>query len=388
MSESLNFAPRRIFEEHHEEFRGLVRTFIEREVRPHADRWAEQKVVDRELFTAAGSQGMLMFPAGEEFGGSDMDDFRFNMILDEEFARANLMGCGLGISLQNDVLGPYFLDLTNDEQKRRWLPGLVNGELVSAIAMTEPGTGSDLAGIRTTARFDGADYVLNGAKTFITNGQNADLVVVAARTSEHPHKGLSLLVVERGMPGFERGRNLDKLGLHAQDTSELSFTDVRVPVANLLGEEGSGFLSLVRNLPKERMSLAATAVGACEGMLERTLAYVKERTAFGQPIGSFQNSRFVLAELATEVEVARTFVDTCVEDLVAGRLTAPRAAKAKWWTTELQNLVAAQCLQLHGGYGFMTEYDISRSYADARVQTIFGGTTEIMKEIIGRDLGL
>ncbi|RNL62783.1 acyl-CoA dehydrogenase [Nocardioides marmoriginsengisoli] len=388
MSSSLKFSPRTIFDEDHDRFREMVRTFIEREAAPHFERWEDAKIVDRSFYEAAGEQGLLLFAAPAELGGPDVDDFRFNAILDEEFGRAGMSSAGLGLALQNDVLGPYFLELTNDEQRRRWVPGLVAGTSIAAIAMTEPGTGSDLSGIRTRATLDGDHYVLNGAKTFISSGQNADLVVVAARTSDHPHRGLTLLVVEAGMEGFERGRNLDKLGLRGQDTSELSFTDVRVPVSNRLGDEGAGFLSLVRNLPQERMSLAVTAVACSVGMLEWTLDYVNERQAFGQSIGSFQNTRFTLSELATEVEIAQTFVDSCLSELVAKTLTPVKAAKAKWWTTELQNRVAAQCLQLHGGYGFMMEYPIARAYADARIQTIYGGTTEIMKEIIGRDLGL
>ena len=262
------------------------------------------------------------------------------------------------------------------------------GEKVTAIAMTEPGTGSDLSGIRTRAVRDGDHYVVNGAKTFISNGQNADLVATAVRTSDHPHRGISLLVIERGMGGFERGRNLEKIGLHAQDTSELSFTDVRVPVDNLLGEEGSGFLGLMRNLPQERLAIALGATAAAEGTFQRTLEYVKERTAFGTPIGSFQNSRFVMAETATELAVTRSFVDDCVRKHLDGELSAEEAAMAKWWATELQNRIVGRCLQLHGGYGYMREYRVARDYEDARISTIYGGTTEIMKEIIGRGLGL
>ncbi|QNG35633.1 acyl-CoA dehydrogenase [Geodermatophilaceae bacterium NBWT11] len=380
--------PRTVFDADHELFRETVRAFITEEVAPHHERWEAAGIVDRSFFARAGERGLLMSATPEEFGGAGVEDWRFAAVVDEEFARAGYASAGLGLALQNDVVGPYLLDLTDDAQKRRWLPGLTSGELIGAIAMTEPGTGSDLAGISTRAVRDGEDYVVDGSKTFISNGQNADLVVVATRTSEDRHRGLTLLVVERDTPGFERGRNLDKLGLHAQDTSELHFTDVRVPVANRLGEEGQGFYQLVGNLPQERLSLAVTAVAASEGVLARTLAYVTDRRAFGTAIGSFQHSRFLLAELFTEVDVARVFVDRCIELHVAGRLTAVQAAEAKWWTSELQVKVADRCLQLHGGYGYMREYPVARAFVDARIQTIYGGTTEIMKEIVGRDLGL
>lgn len=293
-----------------------------------------------------------------------------------------------GIALSNDITIPYFTDLTTDEQKRRWLPGIAAGELITAIAMTEPGTGSDLAGIRTSAVRDGDDYVVNGSKIFISNGQNADLVAVAVRTSPDTHRGLSLLVIERGMPGFSRGRNLDKVGLHSQDTSELIFEDVRVPAANLLGDEGAGFLGLMRNLPQERLSIAAAAVAASEGVLERTLAYVTDRTAFGKPIGSFQNTRFELADMVTATAVSRAYIDAAIRQHVAGTLSATDAAAAKFWTTEQYVGIVNRCLQLHGGYGYMKEYRIAQDYLDARITTIYGGTTEIMKEIVGRDLGL
>jgi alkylation response protein AidB-like acyl-CoA dehydrogenase len=381
--------PRVVYDDVHESFRETVQAFIAAEVVPNNDKWEANKIADRTLFTRAGEAGMLLFPTPEQYGGSGVDDFRFNAVMLEEFGRAGLASAGLGLALQNDVVGPYFLELTNDEQKARWLPGLCRGDLVGAIAMTEPGTGSDLAGIATTARLDGDAYVLNGAKTFISNGQNADVVVVAARTSEDKHRGLTLLVVERDMRGFSRGRNLDKLGLHGQDTSELFFDDVRVPVANRLGDEdGLGFFQLMRNLPQERLSLACTAVAASEGILRDTLEYVTNRKAFGTPIGSFQNSRFLLAELQTQVDIARVFVDRCVQLHSEKALTPVQAAEAKWWTTELQVRVADRCLQLHGGYGYMREYPVARAFADARIQTIYGGTTEIMKEIIGRDLGL
>jgi len=298
-------------------------------------------------------------------------------------------GAGLGLTLHNDICLPYFLTYGTDEQKERWLPGICSGELITAIAMTEPGIGSDLASMTTTAQRDGEHYVVNGSKTFITNGINADLVITAVKTDpSQRHKGMSLLVLERGMAGFERGRNLEKIGQHAQDTAELFFTDVQVPAVNLLGEEGQGIVHLVHNLPQERLSIAMSGVAAARAALCWTLEYVKERQAFGQPIGSFQNSRFVLAEIATEVQIAETFVDRCILALNAGELTAEEAAMAKWWCTELQKRVVDRCLQLFGGYGYMLEYPIARAYVDARITTIYGGTTEIMKEIVGRSLGL
>jgi alkylation response protein AidB-like acyl-CoA dehydrogenase len=283
---------------------------------------------------------------------------------------------------------PYLTDLTTAEQQQRWLPGVVTGETVIGIAMTEPGAGSDLAGIRTTAVRDGDHYVVNGAKTFISNGQTGDLFIIAVRTAPDRHKGLSLLVVDPNTPGFSRGRNLEKIGLHAQDTSELSFTDMRVPVDNLLEEEGRGFYQLVNNLPQERLSLAVGAVAAAEGVLAETLEYVRQRNAFGSPISGLQNTQFVLAELATEIDLARTYLDDCIAEHLTRELTAARAARLKWWTTELQVRTADRCLQLHGGYGYMREYPVSRAFVDARIQTIYGGTTEIMKTIIAKDLGI
>jgi long-chain-acyl-CoA dehydrogenase len=379
---------RPVYNHEHEQFRSTVARFITSEVAPHYARWEADKCVDRAMFAAAGAHGMLLFATPERFGGAGVDDFRFNAILNEEFARSGYTSAGMGLVLQNDVVAAYLTDLTSEEQKARWLPGLTSGELIGAIAMTEPGAGSDLSGIRTRAVRDGDHYVIDGAKTFISNGQNCDLVVVAARTGQDRHRGLSLFVVEADTPGFEKGRNLDKLGLHGQDTSELRFAGVRVPAANLLGNEGDGFYQLMRNLPRERLSLAVTAVAAAEGVLATTLEYVKQRSAFGKPIGTFQHNRFLLAELSTEVEIARVFVDHCVELHARNELSATSAAKAKWWTTELQVRVADRCLQLHGGYGYMREYSVCRAFADARIQTIYGGTTEIMKEIIGKDLGL
>ena len=378
---------REIFEEEHDLFRESVAAFLAREVVPHHDQWERDGIVPREVWTAAGKVGLLGLGVPEEYGGSGVKDYRFNAVVSEEICRAH--ASGLGFTLQNDVMAPYMVELTTDEQKRRWLPGFSSGELITAIAMTEPGAGSDLQGVRTTAVRDGGDYVLNGQKTFITNGINADLVVVVARTDpDAGAHGISLLAVERGMPGFERGRNLDKIGLKAQDTAELSFTDVRVPAANLLGEEGQGFVHLMERLPQERLSIAVAATAGAEQMLAATIAYCKERTAFGRPISRFQNTRFLLAELVTEVDLARTYVDRAITLLNRGELTVEDAAKAKWWCSELANKVMDRCLQLHGGYGYMMEYPVAKAWQDARIQTIFGGTTEIMKEIVGRSLGL
>jgi alkylation response protein AidB-like acyl-CoA dehydrogenase len=380
---------RTIFDESHELFRSSVRQFVEKEIVPNVDRWEREGLVDRDLFAKAGANGFLGMEVPEELGGGGVKDFRYNVVIGEEVQRAGCGGAGLGLTLHNDICLPYFLHLTDDEQRGRWLPGICSGELITAVAMTEPGIGSDLASMGTTAIRDGDDYVVNGSKTFITNGINADLVITAVKTDpSQRHKGMSLLILERGMDGFERGRNLEKVGLHSQDTAELFFTDVRVPVANRLGEEGEGFLQLVSNLPQERLSIAVAGVAAARAAFDWTLAYCKERQAFGQPIGSFQNSRFRLAEMQTEVEVAQAFVDRCVEALDAGELTAEEAAMAKWWCTELQGRVIDTGVQLHGGYGYMTEYPIARAYADARITRIYGGTTEIMKEIIGRSLGL
>ena len=378
---------RALMEPEHELFRSSYRSFLEKRVVPNHAQWEKDGIVPRELWVEAGRNGFLGLGIPEEYGGSGTDDFRYNAVAAEELARVG--ASGVGFPLQTDVVAPYLLRLCTEEQKRRWLPGFCSGELITAIAMTEPGTGSDLQGIRTTALRDGDDYVVNGQKTFITNGINADLVIVVARTDAGAGaQGFSLVCVERGMEGFERGRNLDKVGMHAQDTSELFFSNVRVPAANRLGDEGTGFISLMHNLPQERLTIAVGAVAGCEAVLEHTIAYCRERTAFGRPIGSFQNSRFRIAEMATETQVARVFVDRCITEHNAGELSVADAAMAKWWTTELLKRVVDGCVQLHGGYGYMLEYPIARAYVDARVQTIFGGTTEIMKEIVGRSLGL
>ncbi|OBF24432.1 acyl-CoA dehydrogenase [Mycobacterium kubicae] len=372
----------------HRQFRELVREFVQQTVVPAHEQWERDGQWDRSLFIEAGKLGLLGFSVPEQFGGPGVNDFRYNAIVIDELQRGGAASEAIAFTLQNDVVLPYLTDLTTPEQQQRWLPGVVTGETVLGIGMTEPGAGSDLAGIRTTAVRDGDHYVVNGAKTFISNGQSGDLFVIAARTSPDRHKGLTLLVVEGDTPGFERGRNLEKIGLHAQDTSELSFTDMRVPAANLLGSEGDGFYQLVRNLPQERLALGVGAVAAAESILAETLDYVRDRKAFGSPIASFQNSQFVLAELATEIDVARTYLDDCLAQHLAGELTAARAARLKWWTTDLQVRTADRCLQLHGGYGYMREYRVSRAFVDARIQTIYGGTNEIMKTIIAKELGI
>ena len=378
---------RTLFDEEHELFRTSFRQFLDKEVVPRNDAFERAGIMDRDVFAKAGAAGFLGMDVPEQYGGGGVADFRYNLVIGEEIQRAGVNAAGLGITLHNDICLPYFLRQCSEEQKRRWLPGICSGDLVTAVAMTEPGIGSDLASMTTTATRDGEHYVVNGSKTFITNGINADLVVTAVKTDpSQRHKGISLLVIERGMDGFERGRNLDKIGLHAQDTAELFFNDVPVPVGNVLGQEGEGFRYLVTNLPQERLSIGATGVAAARAAFEWTLAYVKERQAFGQPIGAFQNTRFKVAEMATEIEVAQAYVDRCVLGLNAGELTAEEAAMAKWWSTELQGRILDTCVQLHGGYGFMAEYPVARAYADARVTRIYGGTTEIMKEIIGRSL--
>ena len=378
---------RSIFEDEHDLFRDAVRSFLARHAVPNYERWESEGIVDRELFAQAGAAGFLGMALPEEYGGGGIEDFRFNAIIDEEIQHMDVGAAGLGLSLHADICVPYFTSLANDEQKARWMPGIASGELICAIAMTEPGTGSDLAGIRTTALRDGDSYVVNGAKTFITNGINSDLVIAAVKTDpSERHRGLSLLVIERGMEGFERGRNLAKLGNHSQDTAELFFSDVRVPAENLLGAEGQGFAYLSENLPQERLSIAITGVAAARRALELTVEYVKGREAFGATISSLQNTQFRLAELATEVEVGTAFIDRAIIALNDHELTAEEAAMAKYWGTELQGRATDLGVQLHGGYGYMTEYPIARAYADARVTRIYGGSNEIMRQIIGRKL--
>jgi alkylation response protein AidB-like acyl-CoA dehydrogenase len=380
---------RELFDEEHEQLRASFRAWLAAEVVPRLEDWDRAGIVPRDVFTSAGEHGFLGFDIPEEYGGGGVRDFRNNLVILEEVQAAGTGGAGLGLTLHNDICLPYFIRYCTDEQQARWLPGIASGELITAIAMTEPGIGSDLASMSTTAIRDGDRYVVNGSKTFITNGINADLVITAVKTDPtQRHAGMSLLVLERGMDGFERGRNLDKIGLHAQDTAELYFENVRVPKANLLGEEGEGFVYLMQNLPRERVAIGVTALAGAEKAFEETLEYCRNREAFGRPIGRFQHNRFTLAEMKTELSVARAFTDRCVTEHVAERLSTEEASMLKWWNTELCNRVVDRCLQLHGGYGYMTEYPIAKAYLDSRIQTIFGGTTEIMKEIIGRSLGL
>ncbi|MFF1482616.1 acyl-CoA dehydrogenase family protein [Streptomyces sp. NPDC058301] len=376
---------RQIFTAEHDAFRETVRTFLAKEVLPHYEQWEKDGIVSREAWLAAGRQGLLGLAVDEEYGGGGNADFRYSAVLAEEFTRAGAAGLALG--LHNDIIGPYLTGLATEEQKRRWLPGFCDGSLITAIAMTEPGAGSDLQGIATHAEDKGDHWLLNGSKTFISNGILADLVIVVARTTpEGGAHGLSLLVVERGMDGFERGRNLDKIGQKSQDTAELFFHDVRVPKENLLGELNGAFIHLMTNLAQERMAIAVAGIAAAEHLLEITTRYVKEREAFGRPLATKQHIRFEIAELATECAVTRAFLDRCIVDHSNGELDAVHASMAKWWASELQKRAADRCLQLHGGYGYMTEYRVARAFTDGRIQTIYGGTTEIMKEIIGRSL--
>ncbi|MGW2520636.1 acyl-CoA dehydrogenase family protein [Streptomyces sp. NPDC001617] len=380
---------RDIYTADHEEFRKLVREFVAKEVVPNYADWEKAGRLPRELFPQLGSLGLLGMAVPEEYGGSGLDDYRYNVVLQEEAARA-LVTLGT-VRTQLDVVLPYFLSYADQGQRQRWFPGLAAGELLTAIAMTEPGTGSDLAGIRTTAVRDGDTYVLNGAKTFITGGLLADLVIVVARTSTDPadrRAGLTLLVVEDGMPGYSRGRVLDKMGIKVQDTVELAFDEVRVPVANRLGEEGAAFGYLGHNLPQERMTVAVGSVAQARAALETTIAYVKEREVFGKTVASFQNTKFELAAVAAEIEAAQTMLDRAVLDLVDGELSGADAAKVKLFCTEMQARAVDRCLQLFGGYGYMAEYPIARLYADARITRIYAGTSEVMKVIIAKSLGL
>ncbi|WP_433477348.1 acyl-CoA dehydrogenase family protein [Spirillospora sp. CA-142024] len=378
---------RDIYTEEHEAFRDMVRSFIAKEAAPYHEQWEKDGIVSREVWLAAGRAGLLGIDMPEEFGGGGNPDYRYYVIMNEELAKAGVHGPGFAV--HNDINGGYLRQLCTPEQKKRWFPGYCTGEIITAIAMTEPAAGSDLQGIKTTAVRDGDHYVVNGSKTFISNGILADLVIVVAKTDPSAGaKGVSLLAVERGMDGFERGRNLDKVGMHAQDTAELFFDNVRVPSSNLLGEEGMGFVYLMQNLARERLSIGATAQAAAETAFEQTLEYCKTREAFGRPIGKFQHNRFTLAEMKTELTVSRAFTDECIAKESEGELTADEAAMLKWWNTELLKRVVDRCVQLHGGYGYMTEYPIAKAYQDVRIQTIFGGTTEIMKEIIGRNLGV
>ena len=380
---------RAIFEEEHDSFRASFRRFLEAEACPNLAEWERDGIVSRDIYAKAAEFGFVAMAVPERYGGPGVDDFRFNVVIGEEASLAGVYGLALGLTLNNDVCVPYLLSYATEEQRERWLPGVAAGTSILAIAMTEPGTGSDLAGIATRALRSGDHYLLNGAKTFITNGINADLVIVAAKTDPgERHRGISLLVVERGMEGFERGRNLEKIGQHSQDTAELFFNDVAVPAENLLGEEGEGFRYLVSNLAQERVSIAVSALATARAGLAATLEYVGGREAFGKPISSFQNTRFQLADCHAEIEVAQAYLDRCVEALGVRELTPEDAAVAKLWCTEVQGRVLDRCVQMHGGYGYMAEYPIARLWADARATRIFGGTNEIMREIIGRSLGL
>jgi alkylation response protein AidB-like acyl-CoA dehydrogenase len=377
---------RDIFESEHDEFRATARGFYEKEVAPHTEEWERAGLTDRSVWLKAGDTGLLGWEAPEEFGGQGITDFRFNAIMNEEYYATGSAGVGFG--LQNDIMASYLVHMTTDEQKERWLPGFVSGELITAVAMSEPGAGSDLAGIKTTAVRDGDDYVINGAKTFISSGILADLVVTAVKTDPAAgHKGVSLIAVEADAPGFVKGRKLDKIGVRSADTAELSYTDVRVPAANLIGEENRGFYHLMRNLPAERLGIAIHAVAQARRALELTKVYAQERKAFGQAIGTFQVNRHAIADMSVLLDVMQVYVDRCIVGVNAGTLTAEEAAGAKLWTTEQQWQIIDRCLQLHGGYGYINEYEIARLWRDARVQRIYGGTSEIMRDLIGRKMG-
>ncbi|ELB91176.1 acyl-CoA dehydrogenase [Rhodococcus wratislaviensis IFP 2016] len=377
----------RLFSDEHEMFRETVQKFVAREITPHIDRWESDGSIDKDLWSSAAEHGLIGLSVPEDYGGAGSADYRFRCVVMDELAQVGAAAVNVALGGFDDLIGPYLVDLGTEEQKRRLLPKLCSGEFGAAIAMTEPGAGSDLRGIRSSARRDGDGWILNGRKTFITGGRRADLVIVVARTDpDAGARGFSLFLVDKGMDGFTHGRALDKLGQRAEDVSELFFDDVRVPNTHLLGEEGAGFRHLMERLPKERMSIAYYGLAAAEAALGWTIEYVKDRHAFGHAIAEFQSTKFTLADLSTELDVTRAFIDRAVLDLNEGRLSAVDAAKAKWWATELQQRVISRCLQLHGGYGYMREYPIARAFVDARVQTIYGGTTEIMKEIIGREL--
>ncbi|MGB2758173.1 MAG: acyl-CoA dehydrogenase family protein [Acidimicrobiia bacterium] len=380
---------RHLFADEHQQFRSSFRRFLETEIQPHYEEWESEGIIPRAAIAAAAELGLLGMAYPEEFGGGGTEDFRFSVVVAEEIARLGITSYGLTLGLITDICGPYFLRMCTQEQRERWYPGLIDGSLIPAVAMTEPAIGSDLASMSTRARRDGDRYFIDGAKTFISNGINADLIITAVKTDPtQRHTGMSLIVVEAGTPGFERGRNLDKIGMHAQDTAELFFTEAEVPVSNLLGEEGAGFLGLVSNLPQERLSIAVGGLALARAAFDWTLAYAKEREAFGKPIGTFQHSRFVFAEILTELNVTEAYVDACVTSHLSGELTAEEAASAKYWCTELQGRVVDRCVQMFGGYGYMREYPIARAFVDARISRIYGGTNEIMREIVGRSLGI
>src|SRR3954447_5988648 len=378
---------RKIFTPEHDLFRATARAFFEKECLPHAEEWESAGMATRDVWKKAGEAGLLGWEVPVVYGGSGVRDFRYNAILAEEMVATG--ATRPSFALNNDIVMPYLTDLATDEQKARWLPGMVDGTTITAIAISEPGAGSDVKSIRTTAVRDGDDWILNGSKTFISNAQLANLIIVVAKTDPSAgHKGISLLVVEDGMSGFVRGRKLDKIGSRASDTSELFFDDVRVPGTNVLGELNRGFYNLMRNLPTERLGIAVHGVARAQRAFEVTLEYVKTREAFGTPIGSLQANRFYVAEMKAKLDIAQVYLDRCIEELVAGELTAEEAAAAKMWITETEWEILDRCLQLHGGYGYINEYEISRLWRDGRVQRVYGGTTEVMKDIIGRSLGL
>ncbi|MGJ8536810.1 MAG: acyl-CoA dehydrogenase family protein [Parasphingopyxis sp.] len=379
----LQTANRTAYDENHELFRDQVRKFFDKELHPHLDRWEKEEIVDRHFWTACGEAGLLCPTMPEEYGGLGLD-FGFNGVIDEELAYA---GSSAGITLQSDITADYFLAYGSEEQKKHWIPKLVSGEAISAIAMTEPGTGSDLQGVKTTAKKDGNHYVINGSKTYITNGQNADVVIVVAKTDPtQGAKGVSLILVEADREGFARGRNLDKIGQHSADTSELFFNDVRVPITNCLGEEGRGFIYLMSQLPQERLSIAISAQAGAQRAFDEAVNFTKDRKAFGQRIFDFQNTRFTLADLAAQLQVGWAHIDWALSRHLRGELTADEGSAAKLWHTELQWRACDAALQLHGGAGYMNEYPVARLWRDARVQRIYGGTSEIMKEVIGRSI--
>lgn len=379
--------PQPFYESDHEHFREVVREFVKREVIPNLDQWEEDRATGRAVWKSAGAQGILGIRVAEEFGGGGMKDYRFRCVVQEELATVGAASLASGFSINEDIVASYLTTFGTPQQQHQWLPGMADGTIVASIAMSEPAAGSDLRGMKTTAVRDGDEWVINGSKTFITSGFSSDVVLAAARTGEHEGRPrLSLILVPTTTDGFVRGRKLRKLGLHSQDTAEIAFDNVRVPVSNLVGEEGRGFHHLTAQLPLERLSIAWRALCAAEAALEWTVKYTSERKAFGERIIDFQNTRFRLAEMTTEVDITRTFLEQSILSYNEGTFDVTQGAKAKWWTTELQNRIVNGCLQLHGGYGYMDEYPISRAYADARVQTIVGGTTEIMKEIIGREI--
>jgi alkylation response protein AidB-like acyl-CoA dehydrogenase len=379
--------PRNIYDDDHEALRASVREFIDRVMRPRADEMIRDKSIPRDIWQAAGKQGLFGFDIPEEFGGAGADDYRFNAVVAEEWAHFN-MATSSCFGIHSDVCPPYIVDLGTEEQKQRWLPGIASGDLIIAIGMTEASGGSDLAALKTTAVRDGDGWVLNGSKTFITNGYQADLVIVAARTdASKGAKGITLFMVERGMEGFVNGRKLDKVGMDESDTAELFFENVRIPDENRLGDEGMGFIAMMQRLPQERIGSGVANVAHAKAILEETIQYAKDRKAFGQSIGNFQYNKFLMAELVTKIEVAEAYIDDCVIAHSKGELTAIDAAKAKWWSSQVQNDVLDACVQLHGGYGFMNEYRVGRAWRDARVTKIWAGSNEIMKELIGRDLG-